>query len=60
MLDERYPGDTLGDCNFPFGIDGVPATDRQYGREISHRGKVFKSREELARDGWHYDINLGS
>jgi hypothetical protein len=55
-LGSASPG---GDCVFNFTVAGLPE-GRFYGVEVSHRGKVTFSREQLEQDGWNVELTLGS
>ena len=46
-------------CVFPFNFASV-ADSAFYGFEVSHRGQVQQSHDELAAGGWHIDLTLGS
>jgi hypothetical protein len=48
-----------GDCVFNFTVAGVPEA-RFYGVEVSHRGKVTFSHEQLDQDRWNVELTLGS
>jgi hypothetical protein len=45
-------------CVFPFTFGSVPDAGF-YGFEVSHRGEIQESREELSGAGWHIDLYLG-
>jgi hypothetical protein len=47
-------------CNFAFTLDKVPDTAKFYSVEVSHRGQVTKSHDELVADGWKFSLSLGS
>jgi hypothetical protein len=56
-LGSASPG---GDCVFNFTVAGLPPEARFYGVEVSHRGKVTFSREQLEQDRWNVELTLGS
>jgi len=45
-------------CSFPFKISNLPEA-KFYQVEISHRGAVTYSREDLDRRGWAIQLSLG-
>jgi hypothetical protein len=47
------------DCVFNFTVADLPEA-RFYGVEVSHRGKVTFSREQLEQDRWNVELTLGS
>jgi D-arabinose 1-dehydrogenase-like Zn-dependent alcohol dehydrogenase len=55
------PGSTTSslDCDFTFTVADLPEA-RFYGIEVSHRGRVTFSRQQLDQDGWDVGLTLGS
>ena len=47
-------------CSFPFTVEGVRLDQEQYTVEISHRGEITASRNELASNDWEFSLTLGS
>jgi hypothetical protein len=45
-------------CSYPFTFHKVPTDHGQYAVEVSHRGKVLKSRAEMVQSGWTYFLSL--
>jgi hypothetical protein len=51
-------GDVIAICTFEFIIEDVPSSDF-YSVEVSHRGEINFSHEELERQGWEVSLTLG-
>lgn len=49
---------SAGECNFPFKITDVPDSEF-YSIEVTHRGQVFASKQELESTNWRFDLTLG-
>lgn len=47
-------------CVFPFTIADVPTDAAQYAVEVTHRGKVVNSRQDLEATAWTFALTLGS
>lgn len=47
-----------GACRFTFAVEGVPEASF-YSVEVSHRGELTYSRDELEEDGWSVALNIG-
>lgn len=48
------------DCTYHFTVSDIREDEEQYAIEISHRGKVVASAEQLRNNGWKFDISLGN
>lgn len=48
----------LETCRFTFDLNGVPDASF-YQVEVSHRGKVTFSSDDLSKKGWQVDLTLG-
>ena len=46
------------DCEFPFSVASVPDEDF-YSIEVSHRGEITYSRDDLEALNWELDLSLG-
>jgi hypothetical protein len=53
-----WSGAAVG-CNFRFGLGNVPDTAKFYSVEVSHRGKVTYSHEEMNAMGWSLQLTIG-
>jgi hypothetical protein len=51
---------TSTDCTFTFSMANVPDTAKFYVITVSHRGDISKSHDELAANGWAFDLTMGS
>jgi hypothetical protein len=49
---------TLG-CTFGFTLTNVPNTAKFYAAEVSHRGQVSYSHQEMVDKGWRLQLSLG-
>lgn len=58
VTDEDNSTDSFTQCDLPFTVD-VPASDF-YVIEVSHRGEISYSREELEKKNWKVELSLGS
>jgi hypothetical protein len=47
-------------CVYGFSISDIPTDREQYAIEVSRRGKVVNSRDELIKSGWKFQLSLGS
>jgi hypothetical protein len=47
-------------CTFPFTITDVPTSAKFYAVEVSHRGAVTYSHDQLAQQGWTVGLTIGS
>jgi hypothetical protein len=47
-----------GICSYPFTFTRVPTDSTLYYVEVAHRGKIRKTRAELAQSGWTYFLAL--
>jgi hypothetical protein len=45
-------------CSYPFTLTRVPSDHQQYAVEVADRGRVTKSRAEMAQSGWTYFLSL--
>jgi hypothetical protein len=45
-------------CSYPFTLTGVPSDHQEYAVEVAERGRVTKSRAEMAQSGWTYFLSL--
>jgi hypothetical protein len=45
-------------CSYPFTLTGVPSDHQEYAVEVAQRGRVTKSRAEMAQTGWTYFLSL--
>lgn len=48
------------DCELSFTFAPITPTARFYSVQVTHRGKVTDSAEELRAAGWHFQVSLGN
>jgi len=46
-------------CSFSFTLTGVPDTAKFYAVQVSHRGQVTQSHEEMVALGWIFALTIG-
>lgn len=47
-------------CQYTFTIHNVPDDQAQYAVEVTHRGKVVKSKAEMQASNWTIELTIGS